>query len=199
MKLYFTPGACSRAVRIALHEAGLPFEGVSVDLQTHKLADGSDYYAINPKGYVPLLVLEDGQQLTEAGVVLQWIADQVPASGLAPAAGTMPRYRMLEWLNFVTTEVHKQFSPLFNPVYPEDAKQIQREKILQRMQWIDGELEGRQYLTGDTLTIVDIYLWVLCGWADFMQLDLSALKNLSAWRERVGARPAVQKAVQEES
>lgn len=199
MKLYFAPGACSRAVRIALHEAGLPFEGVQVDLQTHKLADGNDYYAINPKGYVPMLVLDNGESLTEAGVVLQWIADQAPDSGLAPAAGTMPRYRMMEWLNFVTTEVHKQFSPLFNPAYPEDAKRIQREKILQRLKWVDGELAGWPFLTGDTLTVADIYLWVICGWADFMKLDLSALKNLSAWRERVAARPSVQKAVQEES
>lgn len=199
MKLYFAPGACSRAARIALHEAGLPFQGMQVNLQTHQLADGTDYYAVNPKGYVPTLVLDDGQQLTEAGVVLQWIADQAPAAKLAPAAGTMPRYRLMEWLNFVTTEVHKQFSPLFNPAYPEEAKRIQRDKILQRMKWIDGELAGRQYLAGDTFSVADIYLWVICGWADMMQLDLSALKNLAAWRERIAARPAVRKAVQEES
>lgn len=198
MKLYWSPGACSRAVRIALHEAAMPFEGVLASTKTHRLADGTDYYTINPKGYVPLLEFDDGERLTEAQVILQWIADQVPGRRLAPPAGTMPRYRLMEWLSFVSTEVHKQFSPLFNPAYPEAAKEINRGRILQRLGWVDGQLAGRQYLTGDAFTVADAYLYVISGWAAPMKIDLSALENLVAYRDRVGARDSVQRAVQEE-
>ncbi|HEY0878633.1 MAG TPA: glutathione transferase GstA [Zeimonas sp.] len=199
MKLYYSPGACSRAVRIALHEAGLPFEGVLASTKTHKLADGTDYYTINPKGYVPTLEMDDGQRLTEAQVVLQWIADQVPERKLAPPAGTMARYRLMEWLSFVSTEVHKQFSALFNPSYPEEGKELNRRKIVQRLEWVDGQLDGRQYLMDDAFTIADAYLYVVSGWATPMKIDLSSLKNLAAYRQRVGERASVQRAVQEES
>ncbi len=198
MKLFYSPGACSRAVRIALNEAGLPFESVLASTKTHKLTDGTDYYSINAKGYVPLLELDDGQRLTEAQVILQWVADQKPGSRLAPPAGTMPRYRLMEWLGFVSTEVHKQFSPLFNPAYPEEARQINREKILQRLEWVDAQLAGKQYLMGDTFTVADAYLYVISGWTVPMKIDLSSLKNLVAYRQRVGERPAVQRSVKEE-
>lgn len=198
MKLFYSPGTCARAVRIALHEAGLPFEGVLASTKTHKLPDGTDYYTINPKGYVPLLELDDGERLTEAQVILQWVADQVPGRKLAPPAGTMPRYRLMEWLSFVSSEVHKQFSPLFNPSYPEEGKQINRAKILQRLGWVDTQLAGRQYLMGDGFTVADAYLYVISGWTAPMKIDISALKNLVAYRERVGQRPSVQRAVKEE-
>lgn len=198
MKLYYSPGACSRAVRIALHEAGLPFEGVLASTKTHQLPDGSDYYAINPKGYVPMVELDDGQRLAETQVLLQWVADQAPERGLAPPQGTMPRYRLMEWLSFVSSEVHKQFSPLFNPAYPEEAKVLNRQRIVQRLGWVDGQLADRQYLMGDAFTVADAYLYVVSGWSVPTQIDLSALRNLQAYRTRVGERPAVQKAVREE-
>lgn len=198
MKLYYSPGACSRAVRIALHEAGLPFEGVLASTKTHKLPDGTDYYTLNPKGYVPMIELDDGQRLTEAQVVLQWVADQAPDRGLAPPAGTMQRYRLMEWLSFVSTEVHKQFSPLFAPGYPEEAKDLNRAKIIKRLEWVDGQLAGRQYLMGDAFTVADAYLYVISGWTAPMKIDVSSLRNLVAYRQRVGERPSVQKAVKEE-
>ncbi len=135
MKLYYSPGACSLSPHIVLHEAGLPFETVLASTKTHKLPDGTDYYSINPRGYVPLLELDDGQRLTEGPVIVQWIADQVPQKRLAPSAGTMPRYRVMEWLNFVSAELHKQFSPLFNPAYPEEAKAINRAHARQGAVW----------------------------------------------------------------
>lgn len=198
MKLYYSPGTCSRAVRIALHEAGIPFEGVLASTKTHQLPDGSDYYAINPKGYVPLLELDDGERLTEAQVILQWVADQKPERKLAPPAGTMARYRLMEWLSFISTEVHKQFSPLFNPSYPEEGKQINRGKILQRLEWVDGRLAGKRFLMGDDFTVADAYLYVITGWAVPMQLDLSSLPALGAYRQRLDERPAVQRSLKEE-
>ncbi len=198
MKLYYSPGACSRAVRIALHEAAMPFESVLASTKTHQLVDGTDYYTLNAKGYVPLLELDDGERLTEAQVILQWIADQAPDRKLAPPSGTMPRYRLMEWLNFISSELHKQFSPLFNPAYPEQAKEINRGKILQRLRWVDGQLAGRQYLMGDAFTVADAYLYVVSGWTAPMKIDISALKNFVAYRGRVGARPSVQRAVKEE-
>ncbi|MDT3678842.1 MAG: glutathione transferase GstA [Burkholderiaceae bacterium] len=198
MKLFYSPGACSRAVRIALHEAAMPFDGVLASTKTHKLPDGGDYYAINPKGYVPLLELDDGQRLTEVQAIVQWVADQKPESRLAPPAGTMPRYRLMEWLSFISSEVHKQFSPLFNPAYPEEAKQINRAKILQRLEWVDAQLAGKQYLMGDTFTVADAYFYVISGWTTPMKIDISSLKNLAAYRQRVSERPSVQRSVQEE-
>lgn len=199
MKLYYSPGACSRAVRIALHEAGMPFEGVLASTKTHKLADGADYYAINPKGSVPVLELDDGQRLTEAAVILQFIADQSTERKLAPPAGSMPRYRMMEWLSFLSTDVHKQYSPLFNPSYPEEAKALNREKLTQRFQWIDAELAGKKYLMGDDFTVADPYLFVLSGWNAPMKIDVSGLRNLEAFRQRMSERSSVQRALSEES
>ncbi|GMV00711.1 MAG: glutathione transferase GstA [Burkholderiaceae bacterium] len=198
MKLYYSPGACSLSPHIVLHEAGLPFEAVLASTKTHQLPDGTDYYTINPKGYVPLLEFDDGQRLTEGPVIVQWIADQVPAKKLAPPAGTMPRYRVMEWLNFVTAELHKQFSPLFNPAYPEEGKAINRERLAGRFAWVDGQLAGRPYLMGDDFTVADAYLYVVTRWTVPMKLDISSRANLAAYMARVARRPAVQRALQVE-
>lgn len=195
MKLYYSPGACSLSPHIVLHEAGLPFETVLASTKTHKLPDGTDYYSINPRGYVPLLELDDGQRLTEGPVIVQWIADQVPQKRLAPSAGTMPRYRVMEWLNFVSAELHKQFSPLFNPAYPEEAKAINREKLLGRYAWVDEQLAGRQYLMGDEYSVADAYLYTVTRWTVPMKLDISSRANLAAFMARMDQRPAVQRAL----
>jgi glutathione S-transferase len=197
-KLYYSPGACSLSPHIALREAGLPFDLVMASTKTKKLADGSDYLAINTKGYVPLLELDDGQRLSEGPAIVQYIADQVPATGLAPAAGTMARYRLMEWLNFITSELHKGFSPLFNPSMPEEAKAMARTKLGERLAWMDGQLAGKVYLMGDTFTVADAYLFTVAGWGKYVGVDISGLQNLSAYMGRVAARPAVQEALKAE-
>jgi len=198
MKLYYSPGACSLSPHIVLREAGLPFELVLASTKSHKLQDGTDYYTINAKGYVPLLEFDDGQRLSEGPAIVQWIADQAPASKLAPAAGTLERYRLQEWLNFITSELHKGFSPLFNPAMPEEAKAIFRAKLLDRFKWVDGQLAGKQFLMGDAFTAADAYLFTVSGWTVPTNLDISGYANLAAWRERVAARPAVQAALKAE-
>ena len=198
MKLFYSPGACSLAPHIVLHESGLAFEGVLASTKTHQLADGSDYYAINPLGYVPFLVLADGRTLREGQVISQYIADQVPTSGLAPAAGTWERYKLQEWLSFISSELHKGFSPLFNPATPEDFKPAVKARLLQRLTWLDGELAGKDYLTGSTFTVADAYLFTVTNWAGFVGLDIAALANLAAVRARIAARPAVQAAMKAE-
>jgi glutathione S-transferase len=198
MKLFYSPGACSLAPHIVLHESGLAFEGVLASTKTHQLADGSDYYAVNPLGYVPFLVLADGRTLREGQVISQYIADQVPASGLAPAAGTWERYKLQEWLSFISSEVHKGFSPLFNPATPEDYKPLVKERLLQRLTWLDGELAGKDYLMGSTFTVADAYLFTVTNWAGFVKLDIAALANLAAVRARIAARPAVLAAMKAE-
>jgi glutathione S-transferase len=198
MKLYYSPGACSLSPHIALREAGLAFEAVLASTKTHKLADGSDYYGINPLGYVPMLELDDGTRLREGPAIVQYIADQVPTKNLAPANGTLPRYRLQEWLTFIGTEVHKGFSPLFNPAMPEEAKQISRDRIASRLKWVDGDLAGKQYLLGEHFSVADGYLFTVTNWAKPLNLDLSGYPNLLAWRERVAARPAVQEAMKAE-
>ena len=197
-KLYYSPGACSLSPHIALREAGLPFDLVMASTKTKKLADGSDYLAINSKGYVPLLELDDGQRLSEGPAIVQYIADQAPATGLAPAAGTMARYRLMEWLNFITSELHKGFSPLFNPSMPEEAKAMARTKLGERLAWMDGQLAGKVYLMGDTFTVADAYLFTVAGWGKYVGVDISGLQNLSAYMGRVAARPAVQEALKAE-
>ena len=166
--------------------------------KTHQLADGSDYYAVNPLGYVPFLVLADGRTLREGQVISQYIADQVPASGLAPAAGTWERYKLQEWLSFISSELHKGFSPLFNPATPEDYKPLVKERLLQRLTWLDGELAGKDYLMGSTFTVADAYLFTVTNWAGFVKLDIAALANLAAVRARIAARPAVLAAMKAE-
>jgi len=197
-KLYYSPGACSLSPHIVLREAGLPFDLVLANLKKHQLADGSDYYAVSPKGYVPLLELDDGQRLSEGPVIVQYIADQVPASQLAPAAGTMARYRLMEWLSFITSELHKGFSPLFNPAMPEDAKALARAKLTERLGWVNTQLEGKAYLMGDSFTVADAYLFTVAGWGVHVGVDIAPMKNLSAYMGRVAARPAVQAAMKAE-
>jgi glutathione S-transferase len=198
MKLYYSPGACSLSPHIALREAGLPFEPVLASTKTHKLQDGTDYYTINAKGYVPLLELDDGQRLTEGPAIVQYIADQVPEKKLAPSNGTLERYRLQEWLNFITTEIHKGFSPLFNATMPEEAKAMFRAKLADRFGWVEQQLQGKQYLMGDQFTVADGYLFTVSNWAPHVGVDLSGFANLATYRARVAARPAVQEAMKAE-
>jgi glutathione S-transferase len=198
MKLYYSPGACSLSPHIVLHESGLPFTIAIAPTKTHKLADGTDYYTINPLGYVPLLELDDGTRLTEGPAIVQYIADQVPDKQLAPPYGTMPRYRLMSWLTFIGTELHKGFSPLFNPATPEDYKALAKERLVGRLRWVDEQLQGRQYLLGDDFSVADAYLFVVTNWAKPMNVDLSGYPNLLAFRERMAARPGVQAAMKAE-
>lgn len=198
MKLYYSPGACSLSPHIVLREAGLAFEPVLAPTKTHKLTDGTDYYTINPLGYVPLLELDDGTRLREGPAIIQYIADQVPNKNLAPANGTLPRYRLQEWLTFIGTEIHKSFSPLFNPAMPEDGKKIYRDRIANRFAFVNGELAGKDYVMGDHFTVADAYLYTVTRWSKPMAIDLAPYPNLAAFLERVGARPAVQEALKVE-
>ncbi|MBV5299593.1 MAG: glutathione transferase GstA [Rhodoferax sp.] len=198
MKLYYSAGACSLAPHIALKESGLDFAAIAAPTKTHKLADGTDYYSINPLGYVPLLVLDDGRQLHECAVILQYVADLVPDQQLAPANGTFERYKLQEWLNFIATELHKGFSPLFAPGMPDEAKAISKTRVTGRLQWVDGELGGTSFLLGNTFTVADIYLFVVAGWSKHVGIDLSGMTHLSAYLARISARPAVQDALRAE-
>jgi len=198
MKLYYSPGACSLSPHIALHEAGLAYTPVLASTKSHKLQDGTDYYTINPLGYVPVLELDDGTRLREGPAIVQYIADQVPLKMLAPQNGSLQRYRLQEWLTFIGTELHKGFSPLFNPATPEDYKPMVRERLLQRLQWVDSQLAGKQYLMGDQFTVADGYLFTVTNWAKPTNLDIAGLAHLAAYRERVAARPGVQAAMKAE-
>ena len=198
MKLYYSPGTCSLSPHITLHESGLKFEHVLAPTKTHKLADGTDYYTINPLGYVPLLELDNGTRLSEGPAIVQYIADQVPDKNLAPANGTVARAQLQGWLNFIATELHKGFSPLFNPATPADYKTIAIERLLSRLKWVDGELAGKQYLMGDSFSVADPYLFTVTNWAPKVGVDISTLSHLGAYRARVAARPAVQAAMKEE-
>lgn len=198
MKLFYSPGACSLSPHIALREAGLDFELVQASTKTKKLADGSDYLAINPKGQVPALLLDNGQLLTEGPVIVQYIADQAPQANLLPAFGTLERYRVLEWLNYITTELHKSFGPLFNPAFPEDGKTFNKAALLTRLAWVDGQLAGKSYLTGEQFSVADGYLFVVTNWTKFVGMDISGLANLGAFMGRVASRPAVLAALQAE-
>jgi len=198
MKLYYSPGACSLSPHIVLREAGVAFEPVLASTKTHKLQDGTDYYGINPKGYVPLLELDNGERLTEGPVIVQYIADQVPAKKLAPPYGTMARYRLQEWLNFLTSEVHKGMGGMFNPAMPEEAKGLMRTRAADRLKWVDSQLAGKQYLMGDDFSVADAYLFTLTNWTKFVGIDISGLPNLTAYMARVAARPAVQEAMKAE-
>lgn len=198
MKLYYSPGACSLSPHIALREAGLAFEPVLASTKSHKLQDGTDYYGINPLGYVPMLELDDGTRLREGPAIVQYIADQAPAKNLAPANGTLPRYRLQEWLTFIGTEIHKTFSPLFNPALGEDVKKVFRDKLASRFQFIDKELAGKQYVMGEHFSVADGYLFTVTRWTKPMNIDISGFANLQAFMARVAARPAVQEALKVE-
>jgi glutathione S-transferase len=198
MKLYHSPGACSQAPHIALREAGLPFELVKVDLRAKTLEDGSDYRAINPKGAVPALALDDGSVLTENAAVLQYIADQEPESGLMPPFGTLERYRLLEWLNYIATELHKGFGPLFNPATTPEGRETAIGLLCGKLSYVEERLGGRDYLTGDTFTIADAYLFVILRWTRIHHIELARWPGLSEFVERVTERPAVEAALHAE-
>lgn len=198
MKLYYSPGACSLSPHIAMYEAGLAFEAIMAPTKTHKLPDGSDFYAVNPLGYVPFLALDDGRTLHEGPAIVQYIADQAPSKNLAPANGTFERYKLQEWLTFIGTELHKSFSPLFAPGTPDATKTAAVDRIHNRLKWVEGELAGKQYLMGDTFTVADGYLFTVTNWGQYVGVDLAAYPNLVAYRARVGARPAVQAAMKAE-
>ena len=198
MKLSYSPGACSLSPHIALQEAGLAYTPVLASTKSHKLQDGTDYYTINALGYVPVLELDNGERLREGPAIVQYIADQVPDKQLAPANGTLARYRLQEWLTFIGTELHKGFSPQYNPATPEESHPKVLERLLQRLQWVAGHLAGKQYLMGDQFTVADGYLFTVTNWTQPTKLDISGLANLAAYRERVGARPAVQAAMKAE-
>jgi glutathione S-transferase len=197
MKLYYSPAACSLAPHIALEESGLSYELVRVDLRTHKLANGTDYYTINPKGYVPVLELDGGERLTEAAVVLQYIADRKPGV-LAPAHGTMERYRLNEWLNFIATEIHKQFSPLWHAETPEATNATQRALLAKRFNLIAKTLAKQPYLTGSAFTIADAYLFTVVNWSGTLNVDLTPWPALREFQARVAARPKVHAALKAE-
>ena len=198
MKLYYSPGACSLSPHIVLRESGLAFDLVRTSTKTHKMDDGTDFYAINPKGAVPVLEIANGERLTEGPVIVQYIADQVPQKQLVPPAGTMARYRVQEWLNYITSELHKSFGPLFTPTMPADGKEVLKGWIAHRLKWVDGQLAGKQYLTGDTFTVADAYLYTVVNWTKHVGISTDELPNLLAFMARVGARPAVGEALKAE-
>lgn len=200
MKLYFFPGACSLACHIALQETGAKFEIEKVDGKTKKTESGGDYLAVNPKAYVPTLELDNGQKLTEAQVILQYLADQKPAAKLMPAAGTMERYRVLEWLNFIAAEIHKGHTPLFRHAekLPDASKQPFKDDLELRFAWLAKQLEGKQYLMGDAFTVADIYLFTVLNWPRYVGLDIGKWPVLKAYHARIASRPAVQAAMKAE-
>ncbi len=198
MKLYYSPGACSLSPHIALLEAGLPYDLVKVDLKAKKLENGDDFLKINPKGQVPTLTLDSGEVVTEGPVIVQMIADKAAAKNLAPARDSAERYKLLEWLNFITTELHKNFGPMFSPVLADDAKAFFKDRVMGKFKYIDGALAGNDYLMGKQFTVADGYLFTMLSWAERMKFDLAALPNLLAYKARVGARPAVQAALTKE-
>jgi len=198
MKLYFSPGACSLSPHIVVREAGLPVELEQVDIRGKKTKDGGDFLQINPKGQVPVLALDDSDILTEGPAIVQYLADRASASGRVPAFGTRDRYHVQEWLNFITSELHKSFSPLFRPNTPDAYKVIAKENLAGRFGLLDRHLAGRQHLMGDAFTVADAYLFTIVGWSRFHAIDLAQWPNLKAFMDRVAARPRVQEALKAE-
>lgn len=198
MKLYYMPNACSLASNIALREAGLKFELVKVDRKTRQAADGLDYKEINPKNYVPALALDNGELLTENVAVLQYIADRNPAAKLAPPAGTLERYRLMEWLSFINSEIHKTFSPMFRAEAPEGAKEWARTVLALRLEYLQGALGSKSYLMGEQFTIADAYLFTVLGWGSHVNFDIGRWPQLKRLHERVAARPHTVEALKSE-
>ena len=198
MKLYFSPGACSLSPHIVLREAGLKFDLEQVDLKEKQIKSGGDYRKVNPKGQVPVLQLDNGEVLTEGPAIVQYVADQNPDSGLAPRPGSLERYRLQEWLNYITSELHKNFTPLFKPNTPDDYKKIARDNLAERFAFVDQKLAGKQYLMGDRFSAADAYLFVISNWAGIQKIDIAQWPNLKAFADRVRARPKVQEALKAE-
>ena len=198
MKLFLKPGACSLSPHIVLEEAGLPYETEVVDLAKKITASGADFNAINPKGYVPALLLDSGELLTEGPAIVQYLADLVPEKSLAPANGTLPRYQMQSWLNFISTEVHKSFTPFFTPGTAPEAKEAARANLVRRLGYTTEQLAGKNYLLGADFSVADAYLFTVVGWGQYIKLDLSDWPHLVAFQARMAARPAVQAALKAE-
>ena len=198
MKLYYAPGACSLASHIACEEGGLDCALAKVDLRSKKVEDGSDYLAVNPKGSVPALALADGGVMTENAVVLQYLADQAPGAALAPAPGTFERYRLAEWLNYIATEIHKGWGPLWNAKNPDEVKDTARKALSARFAYVAKRLEATPWLMGDTFTVADAYLFVMLNWSGTLKFDLSPWPVLVQYHARIAERPAVQRALRAE-
>jgi glutathione S-transferase len=198
MKLYYTPAACSLAPHIVAREAGLKLEIEKVDLAGKKTETGADFSKINPKGYVPALGLDNGEVLTEVATLVQYLADQAPQSGLAPANGTMERYRLQEWLTFISTEIHKGFGPLWKPDTPAEIKEAAKANLAKRFAYLDQHLANRSFLAAERFSAADAYLFTVVNWTNFHNIDLAPYSNLKAYVQRVAARPAVQQAMQAE-
>jgi len=199
MKLYYSPGACSLSPLIVANEAGIDLDLEQVDLREKKTKSGKDFLSINPKGQVPVLEISEGQRLTEGPAIVQYLADLKHDTDLVPAAGSLERYRVQEWLNFIATELHKTFGPLFRPTTPEEFKRLSKEVLAKRFDYLDKELAGKKYLTGDTFTAADAYLFTMLRWSSHFAIDLSKWSNLAAYFDRVGARPKVQESIKQES
>ncbi|MHC2254324.1 glutathione S-transferase [Bradyrhizobium embrapense] len=199
MKLYYTPGACSLSPHIALLEAGLPYDLVKVDLRAKKLENGDDFLAVNPKGQVPALALDTGEMVTEGPIIIQMIADKAADKKLAPARDSNERYKLLEWLNYITTELHKNLGPMFSPVLADDAKAFFKDRAMSKFKYVESQLAGRDYLMGNQFTVADGYLFTMIMWAsDRLGFDLSGLPNVMAYKARIAARPKVQEALKKE-
>lgn len=197
MKLYFSPGACSLSPHIILREAGLDFTLQKVDTYVHKTADGLDFYSINPKGQVPTVELDNGEILTEGSIIAQYIAESAENRDLLPASG-LPRYRVLEWQNYISSELHKSFAPLFDADMPAEGKTRVAELLRKKFAWVNSRLEGHTYLTGDTFTVADAYLFTVSGWSKYVNLDISDFAHLQNFLASVKARPHVQAALRAE-
>ncbi|MCP3169854.1 glutathione transferase GstA [Myxococcus qinghaiensis] len=195
MKLFYSSGACSLSPHIVLREAGLKFDIEKVDLRSKKTETGADFFAVNPKGYVPALQLDNGAVLTEGPAIVQYLADQAPEAKLAPANGTLERYQLQEMLNFIGTEIHKSFSPLFNPAFPDEGKKIYKDRLATRFKTLDALLSKQSFLLGEQFSVADAYLFTVLNWAKPMQLDMEPFPAVRAYHARVGARPHVQAAL----
>lgn len=198
MKLFYSSGACSLSPHIVAREAGIALELQKVDLKTKTIRAQGDYFAINPKGYVPALQLDSGELLTEGPVIVQYLADLKPQSGLAPPAGTLPRYRLQEMLGYINSELHKTYSSLYNPATPAETRSEREAYLRRRYGVIEKQLEGRKYLLGDSFTPADAYLFTVTNWAQMVKFDLAEFPHLRAYQERMAARPAVQAAMRAE-
>src|SRR5690349_5011603 len=198
MKLYYSQGACSLSPHIVARELGLDIQLEKVNTKSHTYDGGSDYYSVNPKGYVPALEISPGEVLTEGPAIVQYLADRKPGSGVVPAAGTLERYRQQEMLGYINSEIHKTYSPLFNPAIPPEVADERRAYLKKRYKLLDEKLAGKQYLFGDRFTAADAYLFTVTNWAPHVKLDLSEFTHLAAFQKRVAERPAVQQAMKEE-